>query len=96
MREIRLLLSGFVIWAVAFLAIYALQATGCAVGMAEGRLRGLLIGTVGLALVAGAVPLWLAVRHRGGAFRLSAILCAVAALASTALTFSAVVWAGLC
>ncbi len=96
MKELWLLIAGFIVWAVAFVAIYALQAVGCAIGLDAGILRALLIGAVVVALCIGAVPLWLVLRRRGAALRLAAVLCGVAALISTALTFSAVVWAGVC
>lgn len=94
MRRLVLLIAGFVIWSASFLAVYALQATGCAIGMEAGLLRGLLILCVVLGLLAGAVPLWLA--RRAGMLGQSATLAAAAAMASTLLTLSGVVWLGPC
>ncbi|WP_136683585.1 hypothetical protein [Falsirhodobacter xinxiangensis] len=94
MRRLVLLIAGFVIWSAAFLAVYAVQATGCAIGMEAGLLRGLLILCVAVGLVAGAIPLWLA--RRGGVLGQSAAIAAAAAMASTLLTLSGVFWLGPC
>ncbi|MDH2327281.1 hypothetical protein QCN27_10415 [Cereibacter sp. SYSU M97828] len=94
MRRLALLIAGFVIWSAAFLAVYALQATGCAIGMEAGLLRGLLILCVAVGVAAGAVPLWLA--RRGGVLGQSATIAAAAAMASTLLTLSGVFWLGPC
>ncbi|MCJ8141084.1 hypothetical protein [Falsirhodobacter halotolerans] len=96
MREVARLLAGFVIWSVAFLGIYAVQATGCAMGVAPGTLRTILIAGIVVALAAGAVPLWWALRGQSSTLQFAAVICGIAALASTGLTFSAVFWAGVC
>ncbi|WP_128254507.1 hypothetical protein [Falsirhodobacter deserti] len=96
MKDVTLLVSGFVIWSGAFLLIYALHATGCALGVRAEVLRALLILAFAVFVSAGFVPLWLAIRRRRGLLGQSAVIATVAALVATVLTFSTVLWLGLC
>lgn len=93
------LIGGFVIWSIAFVALYATHATGCALGW-EGRaflttslLRGVLAGIVALTFAA----LFL-VRPAPGDAPLSRVarLVFIAALVSTAFCFWAVFVLPLC
>ncbi len=62
LRALLLLLSGFTVWSLAFVALYALQALGCAFGWPNHRL--VLIA----AYVASLIPLaWLAIGKPFGA-----------------------------
>lgn len=94
MRVMAPILAGYVVWAAAFLGIYALQATGCAGGWPG--LRVMLLAAMGLAIAAnGAALLWSARADQPFARNVGLTTNATALLAS-ALTFSGVVWMPLC
>lgn len=95
MRNVGLLVAGFVVWSAAFIGIYALQATGCAVGLPPALLRTILIGSTVASALACLGVVMVAMRWQG-ALRISAICAAFAALAASALTFSGVFWMQLC
>lgn len=95
MIQIVRIILGFTVWSGVFLLIYAVQATGCALGTDPARLRLVLVAIFGLAIVAGVPPIMLATRGRAPLGR-SAWLASIAALASTILVFSGVLWMGPC
>lgn len=95
MTQVARIILGFVIWSGFFLLIYAAQATGCAIGMDPARLRLILIAAFGLGVIACVVPVVLASRRRAPLSQ-SAWLASVAALASTILVFSGVLWMEPC
>lgn len=95
MTQVVRIILGFVLWAGFFLLIYAAQATGCAIGMDPARLRLMLIAAFGLAIIAGVVPMVLAMKRRAPLSQ-SARLACVAALAATIFVFSGVVWMEPC
>jgi len=96
MKELAFLVAGFVLWSVAFITIYAVQATGCAIGLQTGLLRAILIGVLAVFLLAGGVVLTVAMRYRAGPLGRSAVLASGAALIASGLTFSGIFWADLC
>lgn len=96
MKELALLVAGFVIWSGAFLAIYAAQATGCAIGLPSGTLRLILAAVLGISLLAGLGVLIIAMKRKALPLGRSAVIASIAALAASALTFSGIFWAELC
>lgn len=94
MRVMAPILAGYVVWAVAFLGLYALQATGCAGGWPGLRVWLMTAGALALALNAGAL-LWSA-RASDRFTRGVGLTTNATALVATALTFSGVVWMPLC
>lgn len=95
MRELVLLIAGFVVWSAAFLGIYAVQATGCAMGVDPVVLRWALIALTVAAILVCLGIAGVSLRWRG-VLRISAICASVAALVATALTFTGVLWMQLC
>lgn len=61
--RILLIPLGFIIWSVAFVALYAANAIGCEFGWAEGMQRGLLIGMAAGFLGISGLAGWLVFRH---------------------------------
>lgn len=96
MKEIALLVVGFVVWSAAFLVIYAVQATGCAMQAPSGVLRGTLIAVLAAFLLAEVGVLMMAARNAKRPLGRSALLASVAALVASALTFSGVFLFRLC
>lgn len=96
MKELALLVAGFVLWSIAFILIYAAQATGCAIGLQTNFLRAILIAVLAAFLLAGGAVLAVAARRRESPLGRSAVLASVAALIASALTFSGIFWADLC
>jgi hypothetical protein len=103
-----LILAGFVVWSIAFLALYATQATGCRLGwdgIAIGPLSLLRLSLTGLFILAVALLAGLyryGSIHGHGATGQAQILVKIAymvhlaALISTVITFSGVFWLSLC
>ncbi|MBB4052994.1 hypothetical protein GGR20_002650 [Devosia subaequoris] len=90
------LIAGFVIWAVGFVVLYAVQALGCAYGWGDWH-RPVLIGLYLLALI----PLiWLAMPARAGAedgpLHMAALWANRAALVAAILVFLPTTFASLC
>lgn len=90
----RLVLAGFCIWAVGFLIVYALQATGCAGGWEH--LRALLVAVALLCLGAAAGSVLWAWRSTGGFLHNVALLTNGAATLAVALNFGALLWLPVC
>ena len=97
LRALLLLLSGFTVWSLAFVALYALQALGCAFGWPNHRL--VLIA----AYVASLIPLaWLAIGKPFGAREPTTTLSTAAmwsnraALGSGILVFAPVTFVSAC
>lgn len=93
------MLIGFVIWAIAFIALYALQALGCIWGWPEAMHRTMLVSIwiVGLGLL-GAILLW-QWRQPADAhptLRYAPILSTLAAMAASVATYFPVTFATLC
>jgi hypothetical protein len=90
-----MLVAGFVVWSVAFVGLYGLQALGCAFAWGEWH-RPVLVGTYLLSLL----PLgWLAVQRPSGthsALWTSAVWANRAALAAGVLAFAPVTFASAC
>lgn len=98
MRGLAPLLSGFAIWALAFVALYALQALGCAWGWPEGAHRTALV-SMWLTTIGGLAMLLLAQRKRAtpeGALRRSGTIITLAAIAATVATYFPVTFVALC
>lgn len=99
-RRLWPLLTGFGIWSLGFVALYALQALGCVWHWPESahRLALLTIWLVTLALLA----LWLMHQRHSGAgegdtlLRRCAMLATLAAIAASVLTFFPLVFTSLC
>lgn len=94
MRVLAPILAGYVIWSAGFLAIYALQATGCSQGW-DG-LRTLLLAAAGVTAAANLGAVVWAARMAASFGRRVALVTSVTALVATALTFSGVLWMPLC
>lgn len=100
-RLILALIAGFSLWAVAFVALYALQALGCRWGWDGGVLRLVLVAAFAVVLVAQG---WIALRLRAGSagpepapFLLRAgYWGSVAAFVSATLVFGPVLFASAC
>ncbi|WP_116654120.1 hypothetical protein [Pelagibacterium sediminicola] len=101
--RLLLLVVGFIVWSVAFIALYALNAIGCGFGWDAGFQRALLIGLFALhTVVLGGFAVGI-VRHlRGAGFEPARTLAwaglglTVAALASTVLVFAPSLFASMC
>ena len=104
------LVAGFSIWAVGFLALYALLSVGCAYGWNEIavvgpfsllRLQLVAVFVVSLAACAGVVAA-LAARRRGGGkasesfLAILALQASIAALVATFFTFAGVLTLSIC
>jgi hypothetical protein len=104
------LLSGFVGWSIAFLTIYAVQATGCHLGWQDinlgplSALRLMLLATLGAVLIGlSLLGFWWRKRFTGTAnsenfslLRHTGIIIHCAAIGATAVTFAGVAWLSLC
>lgn len=97
------LVIGFIIWSIAFVALYAVNAIGCAFGWEAGLQRTVLIAlfAVHVALLGGLV--WLTIRYRQTAASSTAKTIAytglgltVAALASTLFVLAPSLFASMC
>lgn len=101
--RLLLLVVGFIVWSVAFIALYAVNAIGCGFGWDAGFQRALLIGLFALhTAILGGFVLGI-VRHLRGAGTEPARTLAwaglgltVAALASTVLVFVPSLFASMC
>ncbi|MGF7174712.1 hypothetical protein [Azospirillum doebereinerae] len=97
------ILAAFTIWAVGFLALYGLQATGCRLGWQDAELLpgvthlrlALCLLLAGLAAAVVAVVLRLR-RLPAGFARTVGLAVSLAAAASTLFSFSGVFWLSLC
>lgn len=61
--RILLIPLGFIIWAIAFVTLYAINAIGCEFGWAEGTQRGVLIALAAGFLGGSALAGWLIFKH---------------------------------
>lgn len=99
MRKFWPSLIGFIIWAVAFIALYALQGLGCAWGWPEAMHRGVLLAAwISTLALLGLVLAW-QVRRPPGAEKLNrrvGISLTVVATAATVVTYFPVIFASLC
>lgn len=94
LRPLIWTLAGFIVWTVAFGVLYATLSVGCAFDWPAGRLRLALILLTIVAVLVAAAPL---LRHETpGPFARVARLGAIAAFASTLLTFAPVAGLSLC
>lgn len=89
------LIAGFTLWAFAFVALYALQALGCAYGWPQHRPILILAYLVSLVAMGGLV-LWTERGRKAGTLVQAAIWANRAALASTALIFLPVFFTSPC
>lgn len=92
-RTLWPVLAGFVIWCLAFVGLYALQALGCHLGWNAALHRAVLIGTYGLTLAVLAALLTVQIvtlrqRKVATAVERIGIGTTVAALASNAIIFA--------
>lgn len=98
-RRLWPLLAGFVIWAVAFVVLYAVQALGCAWGWPPAVHRGVLLAiwslTVGL-LGATLYRQWRRQPGENAAMRQARVLATAAAIAATLATFFPASFVSLC
>lgn len=93
------LMLGFSIWALAFVALYALQALGCAWGWPEGPHRLVLIAVWLATLMLLAAALWWQRKGATGAdatIRRAGLIGSAAALAATVLAYFPVTFATMC
>lgn len=89
------LIAGFTLWSFVFVALYALQALGCAYDLPHHRLI-LIAAYVGSLVAVGLVTLWTERRERVGTLMHAAVWGNRAALASTALVFLPVLFVSAC
>ena len=96
-RPLTSLLAGFTLWALAFMALYALQALGCVWGWPETQHR-LVLGLVWLlTLVALGVAITLQVkRSDGSALAMAGLWSTVAAALATTVIFAPLLFVSLC
>ena len=98
-RNLWPLLIGFTTWAVAFLALYSLQALGCVWNWDAAWHRTLLIAIVVVTLMVLAVVLigHLAVHKSGPSpMRAAGVALTLASIAAAGLTFSPVLFVAIC
>lgn len=101
-RHLWPLLVGFTLWALALIALYALQYLGCYFGWAPSahRVALLVAYAIAVASLAGALALQIALmRKRGSAARSMdhiGLGASIAALAATAITFGPTLLVSAC
>lgn len=104
-REILVVVLGFTAWAAAFVALYAINAVGCAFAWPQGVQRGVMVGLTAIACIAMVgVAIW-SVRHWRRMTRASqpapmltavGALGSLAALAATGFVFAPSFYASMC
>lgn len=92
-RALWPILSGFTLWAIAFVALYGLQYLGCYFGWPEGNHRAVLIAAYALTLLilAGFLAFQISAARTGGSpstIEKIGIGTTIAALAAAAITFA--------
>ena len=101
-KQLWPLLTGFTLWALAFIALYGLQHLGCYFGWAPAQHRAVLVAgyVVSLLVLGGYLALQIGAlrRNRPAATALDGIGVgtSVAALVATAITMGPVAFASLC
>lgn len=90
------ILAAFTLWALGFLALYGLQATGCRLGWPDAQGRLVLGATLAALLAAIAGIAWWLRRAPAGLGRTVGLYATLAAGVSTLFCFSGVFWLTLC
>lgn len=95
-RRLWPLLMGFTVWALAFLAIYSLQALGCVWGWPAPMHRAVLVSSVGLTIALLVATLIWQSRTPSAEFRWAGLALTSAAIGASVITFGPVSFVTLC